>query len=82
MYEAARKEAWYSGRPFPEDENKWYAFTNDCPHGLKEKERVRAEYREWYFDHSEWRLHATESLYVRESWVGGWENGTPFSRFT
>jgi 5-methylcytosine-specific restriction endonuclease McrA len=65
-YEAARKEAWYSGCPFPEDREKWYAFTNDHPHSLKEKERVRAEYREWYFEHSEWRIHATESLRARK----------------
>jgi 5-methylcytosine-specific restriction endonuclease McrA len=66
MYEFARKEAWDSGCPFPEDRKKWYAFTNDCPHGLKEKERVRAEYREWYFEHSEWRIHATQCLRARK----------------
>jgi 5-methylcytosine-specific restriction endonuclease McrA len=65
-YEGARKEAWYSGCPFPEDRKKWYAFTNNHPHSLKEKERVRAEYREWYFEHSEWRSHATESLRARK----------------
>ena len=66
LFEVARKEAWDLGCPFPEDQKKWYAATNDYPHGLKEKERVRAEYREWYFDHSEWRLHATESLRARQ----------------
>ena len=65
-YDVAKKEAWESGCPFPEDERKWYAFQNDCPHGLKEKERVRAEYREWYSEHSEWRIHATESLRARK----------------
>ena len=65
-YEAAKKDAWDSGSPFPEDRRKWYAFKNDCPHGLNAKERVRAEYREWYFEHSEWRIHATESLRARK----------------
>ena len=69
LFEVARKEAWYSGCPFPEDQKKWYAFTNDCPRSLEEKERIRAEYREWYFDHAEWRLHATESLRARQ--LGG-----------
>jgi 5-methylcytosine-specific restriction endonuclease McrA len=64
--EAARKEAWYSGRPFPEDRKKWHAFMNDYPHGIKEQERVKAEYREWYFEHSEWRIHATQSLRARK----------------
>lgn len=66
LFEVARKEAWYSDRPFPEDEKKWYAFKNDYPHRPKDKERVRAEYREWYFGHSEWRQHATESLRARQ----------------
>jgi 5-methylcytosine-specific restriction endonuclease McrA len=66
VYEVARREAWYNGCPFPEDQKKWYAFTNDCPHGVKEKERVRGEYREWYWEHAEWRLHATESRRARQ----------------
>jgi hypothetical protein len=65
-FEAARKEAWYSGHPFPQDERKWYAFKNDYPHGLKQNERVQAEYREWYFDHSEWKVHAAQSLRARK----------------
>jgi 5-methylcytosine-specific restriction endonuclease McrA len=60
-YEEARKAAWYDGTPFPEDEQKYYAVTNDCPRP-KERERINAEYREWYGEHSEWRKHATHAL--------------------
>jgi 5-methylcytosine-specific restriction endonuclease McrA len=63
-YAAARKAAWYAGTPFPEDERKWYAFTNDYPRP-KERERIQAEYREWYADHSEWRKHSTHARRAR-----------------
>jgi hypothetical protein len=64
-YEAARKEAWYRGTPFPEDAKKWYAFVNDLPRP-RERERINAEYREWYGQHSEWKKHATHSLRARK----------------
>lgn len=64
-YEAARKEAWYNGTPFQEDARKWFAFVNDCPR-RRARERTNAEYREWYWHHSEWRKHATHSLRARK----------------
>jgi 5-methylcytosine-specific restriction endonuclease McrA len=67
IYNAARRDAWYAGSPFPEDARKWYAFVNDCPRpNSRARERVRAEYREWYSQHSEWRKHATQSLRARK----------------
>jgi 5-methylcytosine-specific restriction endonuclease McrA len=60
-YEAERKAAWDRGEPFPEDETKWYAFTNDCPRA-RERERANAALREWYWQHSEWKKHAVQKL--------------------
>jgi 5-methylcytosine-specific restriction endonuclease McrA len=54
QYEEARKVAWYAGTPFPEDELKYRAFSTDYPRD-KERERMNAEYREWYAEHSEWK---------------------------
>jgi hypothetical protein len=67
-YETAQKEAWYSGRPFPEDEAKFAAYTNDSPRP-KQRERINARYREWYWDHSEWRKHWSHARRARE--LGG-----------
>ena len=65
VFEAARKEAWYRGTPLPEDARRWYAFQNDLPRP-RARERINAEYREWYWLHSEWRKHATHSLRARK----------------
>jgi 5-methylcytosine-specific restriction endonuclease McrA len=59
-YEEARKAAWYAGTPFPEDELKWRAFTDDYPQG-RERERLQSEYREWYAEHSEWKKYYVQA---------------------